>query len=313
MRRPLLRARIVRPESNQRDKRGFTLVEVMIAAGLLAMMGAILGTSISAVLGAITDNREMQDRYHAARVALGRMQREIAMSYLSKHQSEQRSTKTVFLGKSNRLTFTYMGHRRIAKGGIESDQGVVEYYLERKGGELPSLVRREKVIIDDVPEKEGRRQVLASDVRKLTFEYWDMDKESWRSDWKVEIDRAAREQKEKERQAAQASGMTGNTDLANAMVNASSRKRRHGPDEEWLPGRVRILLVLATASDDLDLTFETQTRVRIMRPLNFRKPYTTKDYQNTLNPLSPMSGITPGSFAGKMAAQQQALGAGGVR
>ncbi|MCO4764231.1 MAG: prepilin-type N-terminal cleavage/methylation domain-containing protein, partial [Myxococcales bacterium] len=79
----------------RRGERGFTLMEIMIAAALLAMMGAILGTSISAVLGAITDNREMQDRYHAARVALGRMQREVAMAYLSKHQGEQRATKTV--------------------------------------------------------------------------------------------------------------------------------------------------------------------------------------------------------------------------
>ncbi len=294
-----------------RGERGFTLVEVMVAAALLAMMGAILGTSISSVLGAITENREIQDRYHAARVALGRMQREIAMAYLSKHQSEQRSTKTVFIGKGNRLTFTYMGHRRIARGGIESDQGVIEYYLERQsGGGLPVLVRREKVIIDDMPEKEGRRQVLAEGVRKLTFEYWDMDKESWRSDWKVEIDRAAQEQRQKEQAAAQASGMTGNTDLANVMVNAASRKAKHGPDEEWLPGRVRIVMVLATGSDELDLTFETQTRVRIMRPLNFRKPYTAKDYQNTLNPLSPMSGITPNSFAAEQAKQQQLLGNG---
>lgn len=279
-------------------QRGFTLMEIMIAASLLAMMGLILGTSISAVLGAIRDNREMQDRYHAARVALGRMQREIAMAYLSKHQGEQRATKTVFLGKSNRLTFTYMGHRRIARGNIESDQGVVEYFLDRgSGGGLPALIRREKVVIDDVPEKEGRRQVLAEDVRKLEFEYWNMDKESWEDDWKVEIDRAVEEQREKERAAAMATGMTGNADLANTLVNARSRQNKHGPDEQWLPGRVRIRIVLATDDDDLDLEFVTQTRVRMMRPLNFRKPFTAKEYTNTLNPLSPMSGITPSSFS----------------
>tara|TARA_B100001094_G_C18097645_1_gene753886 strand:+ start:68 stop:940 length:873 start_codon:yes stop_codon:yes gene_type:complete len=273
-------------------------MEIMIAATLLAMMGMILGTSISAVLGAIRDNREMQDRYHAARVALGRMQREVAMAYLSKHQGEQRSTKTIFLGKSNRLAFSYMGHRQIARGSIESDQGVVEYFLDRgTGGGLPSLIRREKVIIDDVPEKEGRRQVLAEDVRKLEFEYWNMDKESWEDDWKVEIDRAVEEQRQKEQAAARATGMTGNADLANAMVNARSRQQRHGPDEQWLPGRVRIRIILATDDEDQDLEFETQTRVRMMRPLNFRKPYTAQEYSNTLNPLSPMSGITPSSFS----------------
>ena len=166
-------------------------MELLVAAALLALMGVILGTSITAVMGSIRDNREMQDRYHHARVALGRMQRELAMAYLSKHQHEDKKTKTVFIGKEDRLMFTYMGHRKIARGGVESDEGVVEYMLEKTGdSDLPQLVRREKVIIDETPEKEGRREILAADVVKLRFEYWSIDKESWESDWKIEIDRS---------------------------------------------------------------------------------------------------------------------------
>lgn len=281
-----------------RHAAGFTLMEVMIAAALLAMMGLILGTSISTVMGAIRDNRELQDRYHSARVALGRMQREIAMAYVSRHQGENKATKTIFLGKENRLAFTYMGHRRIARGGLESDQGVVEYSLEREAGGLARLVRREKVIIDDTPEKEGRREVLAEDVVKLEFEYWSMDKESWESDWKVEIDRAAEEQRQKEAAAAMATGMTGNAALANAVVKQQSRrdKERHGPEENWLPVRVRIRLTLATSDEDLELDFETQTRVRIARPIDFQQAYKPKDFQDTLNPYAPVPAVTPGSF-----------------
>ncbi len=282
----------------RRHNAGFTLIEVMIAASLLAMMGLILGTSISSVMGAIHDNREMQDRYHAARVSLGRMQKEIAMAYVSRHQGENKTTKTVFIGKETRLTFTYMGHRRIARGGLESDQGVVEYSLEKEAGGRARLIRREKEIIDDTPEKEGRREVLAEGVTKLEFEYWSMDKESWESDWKVEIDRAAEEKRQKEAAAAQATGMTGNVALANAVVKQTSRrdKERHGPDEGWLPVRVRIRMTLSTSDDDLSLDFETQTRVRIARPIDFQQVYTPKDFQDTLNPYAPVPAVTPTGF-----------------
>ena len=107
-----------------------------------------IATSTSALIHAIRDTRAVQEDYHAARVALGRIGREIGMAYLSKHQSEDRTTKTLFLGKPNSLTFTYMGHRSMVRNAFESDQGIVEYKLERdsRTGDHV-LVRREKVVI----------------------------------------------------------------------------------------------------------------------------------------------------------------------
>lgn len=295
-------------EGPLRGRGGFTLMELVVAVGLMAMMGLILGTSITSVMGAIRDNRELQDRYHVARVALGRMQREIAMAYVSRHQGENRATKTIFLGKSNKLQFTYMGHRRIARGGVESDQGVVEYALEKVPGGLARLVRREKVIIDDKPTKEGRREILADGVRKLSFAYWSMDKEDWEDEWKVEIDRAVEEQRQKEAAAAAATGMTGNAALANAMVKQASRrdKERHGPEEQWLPVRVRVRLTLATSDEDMDLDYETQTRVRIARAIDFQQATRPKDLQDTTNPYAPVPATTPFGFN-----PQQILGGSG--
>ena len=291
---------------------GFTLMELLVAAGLLAMMGLILGTSISAVMGAIRDNREMQDRYHSARVALGRMQREVAMAYLSKHQGEDRTTKTVFLGKSDQLTFVYMGHRRIQQNAEESDQGVVEYYLERQAGGLPALIRREKVIIDDVPEKEGRRQVLAEDVRKLRFEYWNLDKESWESDWKVEIDNALEEQKKKAAAAALTTALTGSASAGALAAEKARRKKTHGPDDQYLPGRVRITIVLATDDDDLDLEFETQSRIRMMQPLDFQRAMTSDLANDPLNALGTGAGQLTGAKLKGVTPLLQAMQGSGI-
>ena len=295
-----------------RPSTGFTLMELLVAVGLLAMMGLILGTSINAVMGSIGDNREMQDRYHAARVALGRMQREIAMSYLSKHQGEDRTTKTVFLGKSDRLTFTYMGHRSIQRGAAESDQGVLEYYLERQAGGLPALIRREKVIIDDVPEKEGRRQVLAEGVRKLRFEYWNLDKESWESDWKVEIDNALEEQRRKAETEALTTAVTGSAALGAVAAQKANRKKTHGPDDNFLPGRVRITVVLGTDDDELDLEFETQSRIRLMQPLDFQRTGVGDMANDPLNALGVGAANVTGSNLTGMNPFLNPTGAGGI-
>jgi general secretion pathway protein J len=270
----MIRARLAtargRPAGAKAGAAGFTLLELLVAAGLLAMMGLILSVSISSIMSAIRESRETQDRYHAARVALGRMQREIAMAYLSKHQGEARTTKTVFLGKPDSLVFTYLGHRRLVRGSRETDQGVVEYSLQRGDEGRLNLVRREKVIIDDQPEKDGRRQVLATDVLKLRFEYWDMDREDWEGDWKVEIDRAAEEQRQKELAAATAAATTGNAALGQALADMQSRDDAsgHGPDDQWLPSRVRIYLVLGTETGD-ELEFVTETRIRMQQAIDF--------------------------------------------
>ncbi len=276
---------------------GFTLIEILVAVGLLAVLGVILATSTSSLIGAIRENRQSQEYYHAARVALGRMENEIAMAYLSKHQSDHKSTKTVFVGKQNALTFSTIGHRRMVREARESDEAVIEYKLEKDTKTGASiLVRREKAIIDDQPYKGGRKQILAWGVKKLTFAYWDMDKESWQSDWKVEIDNAKEEEMKKAQAAAGVTAMTGNAALGSALAaNAADQKTTHGPMDLWLPARVKVIMVLAT--EEGELTFETQTRIRLQQPLSLGGIYVPKPYENSLNPYAAMPGQTPGSFS----------------
>jgi len=290
--------------------RGFTLMEVLVAVALMAMLGMILATSTSSLMGAIADTRETMDWYHTARVALGRMDREIGMAYVSKHQGELRTTKTVFLGKPGSLTMSYMGHRRLARNAAESDEGFVEYKLEKdnKTGET-LLIRREEAIIDDTPQKGGRREVLARGVKKLTFAYWDMDNESWKSEWKVEIDNALQEQMQKAQTAAGVTAATGNAALGQALAKQAQQARTHTAEDNWLPARVRIQLTLETSAGDLP--FETQTRVRMQEPLDLSGVYVPKPYENSLNPYAAFPGQTPANFALPQAGGMGGMGAMG--
>ncbi len=277
-----------------KNSHGFTLMEILVAVALLAMMGLIITTATASILGAIRDTRDSQEQYHAARVALGRMEREIAMAYLSKHQSEFKTTKTAFIGKGNSLTFSYMGHRRMTRNAAESDEGFVTYRLEkdRQTGQNV-LVRREKPVIDDQPEKGGQKLVLATGVSRLQFQYWDFDKEAWQSDWKVEIDNAKEAEMKKSLAATAIGAATGNNDLGKALVQNATQDQHHGPDELWLPARVKISLTLESA--DSALSFETQTRVRVMQPIEFGGVQTPKPYDNSLNPYG-FAPTTPTGF-----------------
>ena len=268
------------------QRAGFTVVEILVAVTLLAMLGLIVSSSMSSILGAMGDTRRTQDHYHTARVALSRLEREVAMAYVSKHQGERQTTRTAFLGKGNALTFTYMGHRRMVADARETDEGVVEYKLERERDDNV-LVRREKTVIDDRPYKGGQRLVLARGVKSLKFQYWDLDKEAWQSDWKVEIDNVQMEQQQKAAAATTAAMATGSAALGKALVNQKQAQPKHGPDDHWLPARVRILMVLDT--EEGELAFETQTKIHLMEPLDFNGVTVASPF----NPGSPLSGVVP--------------------
>jgi general secretion pathway protein J len=272
------------------------MTEVLVAVGLMALLGVILATSTASLMGAIQDTRELQDVYHTARVSLQRIEREVGAAYLSKHQGENRTTKTLFLGKANTITFTYQGHRRMVRNARESDEGVVEFKLEKdsKSGQNV-LVRREKVVIDDSPNKGGRREVLATGVKSLKFSYWNMDKESWVNDWKVEIDRLAEEKAKAQAAANVATAVTGNAALGKALADAAAKKETtHGPDDQWLPARVRIQLVLQ--DEDRELLFESQARIRTMQALDFSGVQPMKALEQAGNPFMPFGSAPAGNL-----------------
>jgi hypothetical protein len=162
-------------------------------------------------------------------------------------------------------------------------------------------VRREKVIIADRPERDGRREILAEGVRKVQFSYWDIDKESWQPDWKVEIDNALEEEKKKAMAATSIAAATGNAALGNAAASVAAQNtpgsKNHGPEDHWLPARVRITLQLVDEEGDLE--FESQARIRLQEPLNFGMKWVPPGLAG-MNPYSPFSaapGMLPAGAA----------------
>lgn len=166
---------------------GFTLLEVLIAMAITAAVGAMTLGAFHQVDRAQEIARAQGDRYAAARLALTRLARETSMAFLSEHYDKNRLRErpTLFRGREDGLLFTTEAHQRLLRDVRESDQSVIEYTLEAapdRGGEQ-ALFRREKARIDEEPERDGRKDVVADHVTAFRVQYWDARKKDWVREW----------------------------------------------------------------------------------------------------------------------------------
>lgn len=179
---------------------GFTLMEVMIAASIVAIMGALIYGSFGPMLRAKEVIEQESEHYRATQVALTRMAREISMAFVSNdfdhtRYRDKNDMPTFFTGERDQLTFTSLAHQRRYKDAKESDQELLEYHMgqdpdaELDGSNDEVLLRREKVILDEEWENGGSEQVLSDDVKKIGFEYYDDEKKEWVEEWDTRRDR----------------------------------------------------------------------------------------------------------------------------
>ncbi len=222
-------------------KRGFTLMEVIVAVGLLGLMSALIFGVMSSMFAISDDTDDIVEVNHMARVTLERLTRDLSHAFLSMNQGELETTKTLFVGDRDKVLFTYLGNIPVKAGGLETDQGVVEYRLSGRSKDRSGrkLIRRFKPVIDDDPEDGGEEYVVAVGVKKLRFEYWDEYDESWKSDWKVE-------------------------DCLDTTEPGFT-----------LPTRIKIELEMYDAREQV-FAFATQTSVYVNNPLMFGAPTTQK-------------------------------------
>src|SRR5688572_10075875 len=102
------------PERARRS-RGFTLIEVVIAAGILALIGALVGGSFGRAVDAREQGEHIAQHYHQMRGAVLRMSKELQSAYISEHRDcYEARTRTLFRltagSNGGRLDFTSFSH-----------------------------------------------------------------------------------------------------------------------------------------------------------------------------------------------------------
>lgn len=174
-----------------RTRRGFTLIEVLIAVSLLAMIGAATLGSFQLAWEQKQQVEAEDERYAQVRGALDRIANDLAVAFLSEHYDRKRYRErpTLFKGldrgRRDELTFTAFANERMDEDSKTGDQTVLKYFVERdpENNRVDSLFRRTNPVIDEDAERRGRRQVLCEDVKNFELEYWDAAKNEWTDEW----------------------------------------------------------------------------------------------------------------------------------
>ncbi len=164
---------------------GFTLIEVMVSAVLLALVGMMLLQTMTSSIDVKDRVEDISDRYHMVRQAMSRMSREISMAYVSGHKNvNDLVVETVFKGDKDKLLFTAFGNVTRMADAKQSDQRIIEYTLgtDQKTN-TQSLMRRERLNPGKNLREGGTTNVLCPNIKSLQFEYWNQELNKWDSAW----------------------------------------------------------------------------------------------------------------------------------
>lgn len=174
------------------SRRGFTLMEVVIAVAITAFIGVVLGVTFNTTINNKEIIESQAEHYRMLRTAMNRMVREIGAAFISdrydsKRYRDQFDRPTNFIGSRDKLLFTSLAHQRLYADAKESDQMVVEYQVKRspdpKAKDRMDLVRRERAQLEERMERGGTEDVLFEGAKKIEFQYWDSQKKQWEDEW----------------------------------------------------------------------------------------------------------------------------------
>ncbi len=173
-------------------KRGFTLLEVILAVTVLALIGTMIyGGFSQTALNKARIEKDV-DESRVVHMALARMTRELQMAFVSTHVNpslDLRPSNTAFIGKDNgrddRIDFTSFSHRRLYRNAPESDQNEISYFVTEHPDDpdVKVLARREQNRIDDDPRRGGKSQILVENIEEFNVEYYDPLLTEWVQTW----------------------------------------------------------------------------------------------------------------------------------
>ncbi|MCE9577653.1 MAG: prepilin-type N-terminal cleavage/methylation domain-containing protein [Deltaproteobacteria bacterium] len=222
----------------RRRQAGMTLIEILIAVAILALMMTLAWKTTRNTFDAKTHYEAIEDRNHELRVAMARVVSDIEAAYLSGNEDPNATDRrTLFVGKSGgvvpELRFSSLGHTPLWADANESEQTLISYSAlsDRKDSGKTNWVRRESRRLSNKSWKQepADTDILVHDVEKVTFDYWNWEKQEWQDHWDS---------------------------------TASDAERNH------LPIRVRITVTFRNARDE-EVKLTTQARIRLQEPLLF--------------------------------------------
>jgi type II secretion system protein J len=172
---------------NRCQPAGFTLIEILLALVMFALIAGVIFASFAAVMDGVEKGRQSADFYRIGRSALQRMTQEISAAVWYQDdprtglRGEQDKTAT---RRRDRITFVTIPYRRFTAKVPENDLCRVSYYVTEDTHGRPALFRTEDCTLDDEQQEGGTILELTDLVVGLEITYYDAESEydSWPPD-----------------------------------------------------------------------------------------------------------------------------------
>lgn len=171
---------------------GMTLIEIMIAITILAIVSTLIFTGFSQTMRNKQRLEIDAERYQGVTQALTRMSDELSAAYVSAQVNPNISLQTMrscFIGvdhsSTDRIDFTSFSHQRLYRDAHESDQNELSYFITRDPDDPTRnvLARREQARPDDDPQHGGEVEIALRDVNEMELSFLDPITKEWVDEW----------------------------------------------------------------------------------------------------------------------------------
>ena len=170
-------------------RRGLTLIEIIVALGIMALIGSISAGTLSSSIDALEAIEEAEGSTRTARIAMRRITRALELAYLTENRAAVNTYQTVFVGKDDgdedQVWFASLSHHRKIRDSRECDQTEITLFTDEDPDDSDTKVLfiREAPRIDQYPDKDGRPMPLARGVSRFDLRYLDGTTGEWQDEW----------------------------------------------------------------------------------------------------------------------------------
>ncbi len=147
-------------------RHGFTLLEVMLALFIFAIMSVMTTTVMYSVFNARDRTNQQMERLEHLQLAVLLLQRDFKQVVLRPTLDVAGDPQASFDGTATTVRFTRMGYTNPGQRELRSQVQKVEYLLQGD-----KLIRRTWPHLDSAPKTTPADRVILNSVSKLTLQY----------------------------------------------------------------------------------------------------------------------------------------------
>jgi general secretion pathway protein J len=148
--------------------KGFTLIEVMVALLIFAIVSVLAAQGLKILLHSHTVIREQGAQLEDLQIALFLIERNLSQSVDRSITDEQNTVQPVLIGASNYIEFTH--------GGYTNPQGIAQRSTLQRTAYLlvnGQLIQRDWPVLDQTDKTVPSQRSLIKQISGLSFRYFD--------------------------------------------------------------------------------------------------------------------------------------------